>query len=323
MLDIIPIKDNGLTSCVDAQLEAYGIWKKIGYELMYIDNWNFVFREEGYKGPGIWSRGKLAPRLFFDDLLDTRALFEKYHGVSLNFMELDSANLRDKLDKFLVELRMPVLVFFDTYYLPWLEKFYKKIHSKHTIMAIGKEGEGYLFNDTRPFLLEPIHGGYLDWEHIREGFGNGINYFYEKKVDINYEDIRNQLVSVNFEMFEAMRRFGLYIEEINIDKEDIEDFDGGNGILIRAFRNIIRTRLHYQQTLKYVNNKYSYLEIEVVIDAFQDIIERWSMTKNLLYKAYLLNDYSKFNHKLSKRILDCAEFEERTAQLLIKLLKFR
>lgn len=318
MLDIMPVKDNGLTSCIDAQLEAFGRWKKTGYELMYLDCWKFVFKEAGTKGPEIWSRGELAPRLYFEDQLNTKKLFAKYHGVRLEVVELDLMELRDKLDDIVLRQRMPVLVFFDTFYLPWLEKFYKKFHTKHTIMAIGKERDGYLFNDTRPFLLEPIHGGYLDWEHLSAGYGNGINCFYEEKVKVDYDDIRMNLVGLDFSMFEAMREFAKYIEENCISKEDMEEFDGGNGILIRALRNIVTSRVHYQEMLGYVNNKYPYTKLDSFIEVFHDIINKWNMIKNLTYKAYLVNDYSKYNYKLSRWILECAELEEKSAELLGK-----
>lgn len=323
MLDIVPVKDDGLTSCLDVQLESFGRWKKTGYELMYLDNWKFVFREEGFKGSGIWCRGKIAPRLYFDDLLDTKGLFEKYHGVGVGLMRLNVSQLRDLLDDFLLNQKLPVLVFIDTYYLPWLEKFYKKIHSMHAVMAIGKKDEGYLFNDTRPFLLEPIHGGYLDWEHIKNGFGNGINYFYEKEINVDYEDIQKELLNIDFAMFESMRTFAHFIAGTSIDKEDVEDFDGGNGILIRAIRNIVRARIHYQKALKYVNDKYSYVKAESVIDDFQDIIDKWNIIKSFVYKAYLINDYSKHNSKISDLVLECAEQEERNAERLMKLFSHK
>lgn len=66
ILDIEPIKDDGVTSCYDAQLQSLGKWFQTGYECMYLDSWKFVFGPEGMKGQGIWERGNLALRLYFD-----------------------------------------------------------------------------------------------------------------------------------------------------------------------------------------------------------------------------------------------------------------
>lgn len=320
MLDIQPIKDDGLTSCADIQLEAFGIWKKVGYELMYLDNWKFVFKEEGAENEGIWNRGKIAPRLYFEDTLNTRGLFEKFHGVRLDALGLDITQFERKVDGILFGQEFPVLVFFDTYYLPWIERNYYKIHSRHTIMVIGKYKGGYYFNDTRPFLLEPIYGGALDWEHITNGFNRGIGCFSLQTTCYEFGDIKAQLMSIDLNMFSSMRNFSLFLRECVIESEDMQNEKGEYGNLLRAFRNILKSRVHFQKALKAINQQYSFVKIDAIIDAFYLIIEKWSMIKNLLYKSYISNLYNCYNSKISVLIEECADLEEKNAELLMKQL---
>lgn len=320
LLDILPIKDDGITSCFDVQLQAVGKWKNVDYELMYIDNWKFAFWEEEFKGKGIWERGKLAPRLYFDDKLKTTNLFEKYHGIKLNSIkQLDVSCLEEILDDSLFVKRNPILLAFDTYYIPWLERFYRKIHSIHMIMVVGKTEKGYLFNDTRPFLLDPVHGEFLEWKVVKEGFANRVTLFEDVKISYDFYDVKKELLSIDFKMFSQMQQVAQYIKENEIAYEDLVDFDGGNGILIRAFRNIIRSRVHYQECLKYIQKKYD-LPVDKIVNDFSLIIREWNIVKNLLYKSYLSEKYNEIREIVADKVHICGEMEERAANDLFKYI---
>ena len=109
ILDIEPIKDDGVTSCYDAQLQSLGKWFQIGYECMYLDNWKFVFGPEGMKGQGIWERGNLAPRLYFDDQLRTEELYSYYHGIKLTKCPINKENI-DGILHTQLELGYPIIL---------------------------------------------------------------------------------------------------------------------------------------------------------------------------------------------------------------------
>lgn len=311
MLDILPVKDDGMTSCFDVQLEALGLWKNVGYELMFLDNWKFTFAEEGVKKDGIWKRGKIAPRLYFDDQLKTVKLFQEYHGVTTNFHNIEMKDFAEIADMNLNYKKAPVLAAVDTFYLPWLEKFYQKIHSDHYIMVIGKTDKGYLVNDTRPFLLEPIHGQSLSFARMACSFRNLVIDFEFKEVKYSFQDICSELGGMDLNMFRRMHDFSDFLKQNEIEKEDMENFGGGNGILIRAFRNIIRCRMHFLLSLKYINH--NFVEVNQTIQAFDHIIEKWTIMKNFLYKSYISNCYSQINKKLAFMIDEIADYEEGAA----------
>lgn len=318
MLDIMPVKDDGMTSCFDVQLEAFGIWKKVGYELMFLDNWKFNFEEDGV-GYGIWKRGKLASRLYFDYKLQTVSLFEKFHGIKVNFRNVTTEELANIVKENLNVSKNPILISFDTFYLPWLEKFYQKIYSEHCIMVIGESKLGYYINDTRPFLLEPIHGEELSKEVISLGFLNNVFDFEIKKVEFSFQEVKEELLSIDLNMFAQMHNFANYLEWNPIEIGELEDFDGGSGILFRAFRNIIRSRMHLKKSLKYIN--LYYINVSSTIEAFDYVIKKWVIIKNLLLNAYISNDYDNINHKMALLIDEVADFEEKIATDFISSIR--
>lgn len=321
MLNIMPIKDDGITSCYDVLLESIGNWKGRGFELMYLDNWKFLFKEEGTKGEGIWERGIIAPRLYFDDLLKTNYLIDKFHGIHIEFVKVELSNLENILDELLNE-ESPILLFIDTYNLPWLEKFYGKIHSTHTILVVGKsENGGYYCNDTRPYLQEPIAGGLLCNDEIIKGYAGWIGHINFNEPNYSYADVYMNLKSIDFNMFSSMREFGDYIKKNEINVNDVEDFGGGNGILLRAIRNIVRSRVHFQKSMTYLNNKYSCICLDRLIYDFNTIIAKWNLIKVLIYKAYIKGSFSCFNIKLSEVIYDIAYLEEEAAKRMIEELE--
>lgn len=316
MLNIIPIKDDGITSCYDVLLESIGNWKACGFELMYLDNWKFLFKEEGTKGVGIWERGIIAPRLYFDDLLKTNYLIDKFHGINIEFKKVELNNLENTFDEILKE-NIPILLFIDTYYLPWMENFYGSIHSTHTILIVGKNENGdYYCNDTRPYLQEPIAGGLLSTDEMIKGYAGWIGRINFNIPNYSYEDVYTYLKNIDYNIFSSIREFGDYIKKNNINLSDVEDFGGGNGILLRAIRNIIRSRVHFQKSLTYLNNKYSRICLDRVIYDFNTIISKWNLVKVLIYKAYIKRNLSCFNVRLSEIIYEISYLEEEAAMKL-------
>ncbi|BCJ92743.1 hypothetical protein acsn021_03120 [Anaerocolumna cellulosilytica] len=320
MLDITPVKDDGMTSCYDVQLESVGKWKGIGYELMYLDNWKFLFKEESTKGEGIWERGVIAPRLYFDNLLETNYLIEKFHGIHIDFIDIPLVELESALDSIL-DKRLPVLLPVDTYNLPWLNGFYGNIHSRHIILVVGKsKNEGYYCNDTRPYLQEPIAGGLLTLKELNEGYAGGIGHFKISEPQYSFEDICKILKNIDFNMFNSMREFSRYIKENEILSDDIDEFDGGDGIIVRAIRNIVRARIHFQKSLKYINYKYNEICLDSNVNSFNIFIDKWKIIKGLFYKSYIKGDYSCNNIKISKIINELADEEEEAAINMMKEL---
>lgn len=317
LLDIDPIKDDGITSCFDAQLQSYAVWKDRNYELMYIDNWQFEFAHEEKKGEGIWSRGAVAARLFFDDILEPVDNLNCYEGIMCQMQKVDTYYAREIVDRQL-EAGYPTLICVDTYNIPWLEHFYGKIHSTHCVMIVGKNNNGeYYCNDTRPFQEEPIKAGALELERLFFKERTVVGVFSEHKSCVSDNDIREALLSnIHMEMFDKIELFADYVSNGIIDYKEFEGFDGGIGIILRAIRNIIRARCHYLEVLNYVMDKDIIEKNEDVLMRFQKIIKEWNVIKGLFFKISMTNKYTLYQQKIADKIREIAFVERQTAEML-------
>lgn len=126
---------------------------KLDHELMYAQAWGFEFAPPGTKGHGIWNRGDLGPRLYYRN--EDRIFLNLYlfHGVQVYQSGCESIDQLYKLLEEQLEQDLPVIVFIDTYYLPWMESFYQKIHSIHSVLVTGMAlDKGLYCNDTPPFF---------------------------------------------------------------------------------------------------------------------------------------------------------------------------
>ena len=321
ILDIQPIWDDGLTNCLDALLQAYAKWRRTDYELMYVDNWKFEFSQKKTSGFGIWKRGNVAARLYFDDKLHVLSNLAKFHGIQLEMKEYDRNSALSTVD---VTLRkgQPVLISVDTYNIPWLERFYKRIHSSHRIMIVGKNSEReYYCNDTRPYMMQPIKAGKISEDFIfcKEKLILGL--FSESDCYKSIDEIKNAVLeNLDYDMFKKMREFSLFLSKEEISYAEFAEFDGGIGIVLRAIRNIVRARCHYLEMLKYLNRKGYIIGDGELFYNYQKVIENWTVVKNLFYKITFTHDYWEYNNRISQIIRETSVIEEKTANTLIKRL---
>ncbi|RAI89551.1 butirosin biosynthesis protein H-like [Paenibacillus pabuli] len=328
MLDIKPIADDGLNSCSHFLIASVANWMKCGHELMYVDAWGFCFAPEGTIGPGIWKRGELGPRIFYGDFSEPYYLLQKLHGLEI--ITRDSNDVHKAYDSLSKELNnnKPVIIKMDTYYLPWLDNFHQKIHSAHAILVIGIDEDGNLVcNDTRPYFQTPVYGGILLKEYFILGFLNmylTFNLVCTESCSLN--ECLNLLKKTALNMISehsptkglsSMKEFGKHIECNSIQLIDLEDFDGGNGILIRGIRNIIRDRINFSNSLKYMGEKFRRNDFLELFEEFQKPIENWMNFKSILYKSYISKNTDTKRNKLAAIIEENASLEGRIARSIL------
>ncbi len=316
ILDIEPIKDTGQKNCIDYLIESVANWKKYDYRIMYIDAWRFRFVPEKIEREGIWKRGEIASYLYYEDKLETFSNLSTFVGITIRWYENYPL---DRIEK-TIKAGFPVILFCDTFHISWLEEFYEKVHSEHSILLVGCNDAGFYCNDTRPFSQIPIEKGFLSKEQLAKAYLGQCGFFQFEEKKVSRKNIFNVLGTVDTCMFSQMEAFAEYIKGRTISREDLEGFGGNEGILLRAIRNIIRSRRNYLLALESISNQY-HISFGSVREPLEHSIEAWGLVKTLFCKEYIENNFNKYHYKISELIYSSRNFEMKAYENLINIIK--
>lgn len=313
ILDIEPLQDDGIQSCISFNVEAVMQWFKCNFELMYIDNYNFTFQDTNEQCNGIWKKGELARKLNYDYLLRPEVYLAEFHGMELKSFKGNGTTVihEQLLGKY------PIIIFYDTYYLPWLEKFYETVHSTHAILVVGKDSENNIYcNDTRPYFVDPIKAGKISKDIFRQGFLNEGIIFEKTELFgqiISFDRVAKTIKSImeqNKDMLTNLEKFIFYFQHNSVRIEELQAFDGGHGILIRAIRNIIRGRINFCKALIYINTTYKEAQLSKIISQFNELVNEWNKVKQQLYLSSAKNNIDINKQHICKLCYEILKMEE-------------
>ncbi len=303
ILDIAPIKDEGKKSCIDYLVESVADWKKYDCRLMYLDSWRFRFVTEKVARNGIWKRGEIASYLYFDDQLRTYRNLAAFTGIKIFWCDQFSVDyIRQEIDA-----GYPIFLFCDTFFLPWIEKLYGKVHSEHCILLVGYDADGYYCND--------MTSGYLQREQLEEAMLGDCGVLRFGKSRVEKENILLEINKIDVGMFAQMEEFADYMKTKTVLSEDLESFDGGDGILLRAIRNIVRARRNFLLSLDAIAQLFA-VSLWETADLLEQAIETWQLVKTLFYKGYIELEYNRYNQKISNLIYKCKSYESQAYKSL-------
>lgn len=212
----------------------------------------------------------------------------------------------------------PVAVIADTYYVPWLEKHYQKIHSEHAFLTVGCDGKGIYCNDIRDdkqFIIQ----NHIENELFEKMYLNTCAIFQIDRNKEIEEDVLSEIKKVDFDAFAKMEDFADVIEKRGFHISEVEPFDAGEGILLRAIRNVARSRYNYISALEYVQELTGRDDISQIIKLIQRSNENWELIKILIYKAFVEEKINKYNSKIVSLIRQSRELEQNAYQILMGL----
>ena len=300
-------------SCDDNIMISVAKWKNQNYALMYSDQWRFDFTTK--KIGNIFDKTELASRLYYLGDLNTAGIFFYCTGIEIISMEIACA------ESFINKLRAgnPVAAKLDTYYLPWHEKLYKKVHSEHSCLFVGYDAAGFYVNDTT-MKQTPVSHEYMSFEDFNKCSYGKAAFFSLSNQRPKKKD-KSVIQNISEDSFLRMEEFKKYIQENGFTKEDLEPFDGGEGIVLRAIRNIIRCRNNYLLAFDSTHKgEQSWCK------EFSQLITmanaKWELQKVLLQKAFFEKDENKYNNSILNLIEEAKEYEIKAYNLFRESEKY-
>lgn len=310
IMDITPFFDGKGKSCNDNIIISVAIWAGVDYRPMYADQWKFSFERKDNLA-GIWKRGEMASALYYDDQFLASYYLNRY--TKLSVCSLKNNNILDIYTNLLED--RPVAVAADTYYIPWLDNHYQKVHSEHAFLIVGCDENGVYCNDIRNSKLPVIHY-YIDNDLFQKMYLDFCAVFQKEENKEVENDISQEIKKVNCGMFAKMEEFADAIKSKGIDASEVEPFDAGEGILLRAIRNIARSRYNYIAALECLNERTKDERISTITHLLGQSNENWELIKILIYKAFVEKQINKYNTKVVNLIEDSKNLEQKAYWVL-------
>lgn len=314
VLCIKPKKGEDSRNCYDNIIISVLEWKKRDFRPMYADQWRFSF-EEKESTEGIWKRGIIANYLYFDNQFHTLELLKKYTGTNIVFAH----EMSIEQIKVLILNEKPVAPLVDTFYLKWLLHLYQKHHTNHAILLVGFNQNGIYCNDTIS-INEIVEKEFIEDSLFKKMYMNECSYFEFEKFSFDTGDLVSDIRGyVDKSMFDKIKEFSEYIYLNGFFYEDIEPFENGEGILLRAMRNVIRSRVNYRLALDCVSELLNNRKWDYVSQLIKYSQNNWLLAKSILYKGYLENNINDYRRKIAELILESGKKEYEAYKLLITI----
>lgn len=333
LLDVEFIQEPGM-KCIDMALSMAAKLYKKDYELMFSDSWSFYFNNMNLVNENNYD--PFAEKILVGNVNFIKN-FEKYHGINvLNNRNIDAKNYFNLIIEN-IQLKTPVALWYDQFYMPWTKEIRKKAPLRYDgfMMIIGFD------HKNKEFICIDVHGTQKIERLPYSTFGSFVesktdHYCVvfrnkEDEIDIKFsehiDECLNRLYDKsnrNLNIFEQMKECSYYIKESFDLKKEIEytykyesQLSAPTHIYcMKSFIEIARMRNLYSLCLKYFYNKSNDFRVMNLSNEFKLFSTNWQTIVSVLVKSYYRSDYNNLNNIISKYINNIADQEEKLAESL-------
>jgi hypothetical protein len=338
MLNITPVRidrDFQWTCCLDDNIATVTNYYGIEYRFAYPETWNFKYTP--------WAENE-SPK--FRDHLDTLyvleryGFLERYHRIKMLRCETGNTNELIQAIKRELSCNRPMSIRMDSYYLPW-DAGYHRFHTNHVCIPVDinmKEGTLSLIDPFNMMtgLQFPISG-------LSEASGFYVTYDLDRANNENFDrvgifqEVLTGLLhgSGDRNAFTDMR---LFAEEFRQHfSPEIEFADSGGAFgwkpLHSHFINLAFGRSFFNISLRYIAEKENNELLMKLAVNFKRMISKINMITAMMRFAFrgaeetkninssFSTDYKKTIDKVCDILLEEADYEEKTARMILQALE--
>lgn len=318
------------TSCVDDALATVSNYYGIEYRFAYAKAWDFKYTPFSIEEDMPFSK-----RLDTSNALWRYHFLESCHKTKMNYHYTENVDeLLAIVSKELLNNR-PCSIKLDSYNIPW-DRGYKNLHTNHVCMPVG-------IGKDKIFVIDPYnHMKDLEFpiSNLQEASGFCITYEVEPEKNEAFDCIP-VLIQVMEELlgvgggknnFDSMRQFAEDFRQNFSADIELNEYDRRFFWSELYFRLVEYAfgRSFMRQSLLYAAQKYQSKEIERTAQNFRRMISKFNYAIAMMQRTFKgNNEISTGKFIDEKQLIDEvgdifyteAEFEERTADSLLKILK--
>lgn len=316
--------DNNITNCfipicIENVFSEYLNYKGYEYQYAFAHALNFEFNKNNSL------EGRIADGLNINyDFINWLSILYKINIEKIAVESVD--NLIDYIDYNIIH-KNPIIIHLDSFYLPW-STLYNKEHTMHIVVVVG-------CNKRREKIkiLDTIEKEYY-FEITKKILKNACKFVYNVilpnksiRIDSHSFDskIRNgEIVLIQKERIDLLRNFSIeFLEKFN---PKIEFRDKCNLDLMRTEKlvddirkNILQINLFCKWMMWREENEID-KSFKSVINLYLQIMSKWNLFVNLLYKNSILGWKNTFNNKGYNILRQVVELEENAYEAFFESL---
>ncbi len=318
MLNLKPVLTKEF-SCFDNVLIHVVNWYGKGYIYMFAESLPFSYNKSG---------NKIGNNIILDPI-SKFYLMKEYYGVNSFYHERHMSDKALDTIKAEIDSNNPVMIGFDTYWMPW-DPVYLKLHFiYHYCIAIGYDDNNIYFFDPSKGLEESIP---LSIEYFLNGVGHYITF--SKVEGFNSEKITWPLVlkgtlkslKQNQNGHNFQKSLELLAKDIEMNLDIQLEFKGQTtatawqAAIVQKVWLIKWYRVAFCSILGFICDTWHKGEdIVSLLNEYKKLVSIWGIINSLLYRGFLEND-SSVKDSIVNNIEETMNYEIGTIDKLAKII---
>lgn len=311
----IPLIYTAELSCMTSPVISFMAYKKLNYELAFLQSWGFSFVEEDKKYPGA-----LGPRIWpgKDNVFECLTV---YYNVKFKEYQKISKKKIYSIIKKNISKGMPVIIHTDFYNCSW-SKLYRKEHLNHACMVAGLDDTGNLYCiDAAPLN----NGAFMQLQDFFEGTTGCFEIDFDgyKNNLFDWPAVLQRAISqIHSEnTFPAISEFIACFETgFNVEAEILTcPHSPENAYINWKIQRIAGGRELFSLTIKHIGERYGINDLLSLSERLIVVSDGWKQVQLLINKSFYSPDNKNIIGKISGTLKSLLEKEEKIADDILKI----
>lgn len=312
--------------CIDDIIVSVADYFQKTHIFMHSKGLNFTYSPQIVKEEGVLKRIRTScnyPTCIKNFSTELNYL-KDFVGLDIEFISKLPKHELIKYIKYSIEKKNPVAIISNTYYVPWHDKYYKKVNKLHAFLVIDINQkyllciDGYLSN-------KPVK---LPLEHLLAYTDILIFKSMNPQKELNLYNIICQITNGlannhKLDNCDCIRLFADDVKNITfLETEKKLYYDLDNSDFMIGLKSIEFGRKNFGDLFYYLSDIFiDHRDILLLIQSkIESITEQWRMVIVLFVKGFY-SDQTTYMKKAAEQLLDIANNEEAVTRLILSLVQ--
>ena len=317
-------------TCIDDNIVSVANYFNKKYIYMYAKGLNFTYTPKIQKGESVLKtmRTSCTYPVSGQNFMVELDYMQDFVGLQLD--RIPSSNMDEiELVHFIkksIEINSPIGIFIDTYHVPWLDKYYQKVHMPHSFLVID-------IDEKDKYIL--CVDGFSSKKTVKLPFENLFSYTgimtfkpVTPRINANFYNIISQIINGlkdnnKLDNCDCIREFSQDVKAIKFsDEEKIIYKELHNSQFVFGLKSIEYSRKNLMDLFYYMSDEFSEQNGKLLslLSKINTVVEQWKLLMVYFVKGFYSDQTSRYMNKAAELLLVIASNEEGIARSLKTLI---